>query len=213
MPWITCVTLDDIGSQILGFTASHQGKFLLVQSLHKLPFGLFWYPLPRRHPVNFLDFISQDFWTCTSSLCSKCQEDWGHSNTRCWSLGEGDGKQLFSSRFLQATCHLTGVKATPENVASLRVCYPHSFIHSFTQHSLLSTNYRPLLLPCLDRIRKRREERGKHNCTKTFLTSFLANSSPEQHGTSILKYPKASSRNNVWRRLFPLGHCLKSTLG
>ena len=58
VPLITCVTLDDIRSQILDFTASHQGNILPVQSLHKLPFGLFWYPLPRRHPVNFLDFIS-----------------------------------------------------------------------------------------------------------------------------------------------------------
>lgn len=30
VPLITCVTLDDIRSQILDFTASHQGKFLPV---------------------------------------------------------------------------------------------------------------------------------------------------------------------------------------
>lgn len=46
VPLITCVTLDDIRSQILDFTASHQGKFLPVQSLHKLPFGLFGTPCP-----------------------------------------------------------------------------------------------------------------------------------------------------------------------
>lgn len=46
VPLITCVTLDDIRSQILDFTANHQGKFLPVQSLHKLPFGLFGTPCP-----------------------------------------------------------------------------------------------------------------------------------------------------------------------
>ena len=46
VPLITCVTLDDMRSQILDFTASHQGKFLPVQSLHKLPFGLFGTPCP-----------------------------------------------------------------------------------------------------------------------------------------------------------------------
>lgn len=46
VPSITCVTPDDIRSQILDFTASHQGKFLPVQSLHKLPFGLFGTPCP-----------------------------------------------------------------------------------------------------------------------------------------------------------------------
>lgn len=61
VPSITCFTPDDTGRQIRDFMASHQGTFLLVQSLYKLPFGLFWYPLLCKHPVNLLDLISLDF--------------------------------------------------------------------------------------------------------------------------------------------------------
>lgn len=96
----------DIGRQIRDFMASHQGTFLLVQSLYKLSFGLFWYPLLCKHPVNFLDLISLDFWTCTSFLCTQCQQDWGHSHRLRWSLEEGDRKQLLHSPLPVTKSHL-----------------------------------------------------------------------------------------------------------
>lgn len=121
--------------------ASHQGTFLLVQSLYKLPFGLFWYPLLCKHPVNFLDLISLDFWTCTSFLCTQCQRDWGHSHRHRWGLEEGDRKQLLYSLLPITESHLllqsSRMPSSPEP-SSLPACV---LAHALALHSLAERPY------------------------------------------------------------------------
>lgn len=142
--------------------ASHQGTFLLVQSLYKLPFGLFRYPLLCKHPVNFLDLISLDFWTCTSFLCTQCQRYWGHSHRHRWGLEEGDRKQLLYSLLPITESHLllqsSRMPSSPEP-SRLPACVLAHALFICAQSARMGEAFQhPLPHSYLEALRGRRKE-------------------------------------------------------
>lgn len=137
--------------------------------------------------------MSLDFWTCTSFLCTQCQQDWGHSHRHRWGLEEGDRKQLPYSPLSITENHLllqwNQMPTSPEPSSWPAVVLAlHS---SFTRKATIQGRHSCTHCFIPTRIHSGEEEKGNHGnpSTQTTPNPFAYNSRTRLNRSWISRCP------------------------